>query len=93
MYDITDYTQQRAKDLNVVVFPSQDGKHKIEIYDKKSGLYICKVGALGYKDYPTYVEEEGKEYADKRRRLYHLRHKTDEADIGSRKWFVSNLLW
>jgi hypothetical protein len=50
---------------------------KIDVY--KNGQLISSVGALGYSDYPTYIKENGKFYADKRRKLYKIRHNKDSA--------------
>jgi len=73
MYEITSYTRARAKELGVVVKPSIRKGKKLDVF--KDGQYVDSVGALGYKDYPTYLATEGKEVAEERRRLYHLRHK------------------
>lgn len=93
MYDIKPYTKKKAEEYGVVIFPSDNPKKKLDVYDKQSYLFICRVGDSAYKDYPTYMLEKGKEYAEKRRRLYHIRHKTDEQRRGSPGWFASKLLW
>ena len=72
MYVITQYTFDRAKELNVVVRPSTVKGKKIDVYEDNKK--IASIGAIGYKDYPTYLKENGKEYAEERRRLYHIRH-------------------
>jgi len=72
MYHITDYTKQKARELGVEVYPSKNPKKKIDVY--KSGRRCGSIGQIGAKDYPTYLKEEGKEVANERRRLYHLRH-------------------
>ena len=43
-------------------------------------------------DYPSYIETEGKKYADERRRLYHLRHSKDNIK-GTKGWYALNILW
>jgi hypothetical protein len=91
-YNITTYTKKQAKRLGVQVFPSDNPKYKLEVYDK-NGLFITYCGGGGYKDYPTYIEERGKEYADKRRALYKIRHQKDRTKVGSRGWFADQLLW
>jgi hypothetical protein len=87
MYTITEYTQQKAKKMGLQVKPSTLKGKKIDVYkdDKK----IASIGAIGYKDYPNYIKEEGKAYADERRRLYKLRHKNE----GLRGKLASALLW
>ena len=72
MYIIQPYTYQRAKELDLVVKPSTVKGKKIDVYD--DGEKIASIGAVGYKDYAMYLKEYGKEYADERRRLYHIRH-------------------
>jgi len=90
-YNILPYTFEQAKKIGVKIRPSVKPKYKIDIFTKDDD-YITSIGAKGYKDYPTYIEEEGKEYADKRRELYHKRH-NKENKIGTRGWFSLNLLW
>jgi hypothetical protein len=72
MYDILPYTKRQAKKFNYTVTPSTRAGKKIDVY--QDGKYLDSVGALGYKDYPTYTKEMGKAYADERRRLYYARH-------------------
>jgi len=87
MYHITDYTKKRAKEIGVEVRPSTDPKKKIDVY--KDGEFIHAVGARGYSDYPTYIKEKGQAYADKRRKLYYIRHPKDSLGELLAKW----LLW
>ena len=76
MYSITERSKKIAKQNNLNIKPSKDGKHKIDVFDKFNN-FISSVGGLGYKDYPTYLEEKGKTYADARKKLYRIRHKKD----------------
>ena len=92
MYEIQPYTYKQAKLIGVEVFPSDNPKYKIEVYDH-NGLFKFYGGSSGYSDYPTYLKTHGKEYADKRRRLYHIRHKKEIEKKGSRGWAISQLLW
>jgi hypothetical protein len=91
MYQITDYTYQQAKRLGVEVKPSTDKKKKIDVI--KNGNKIASVGAIGYKDYPTYIKEKGLTYANERRKLYKLRHSKDRQKIGSNGYYADKLLW
>ena len=91
-YKITNYTYKKAKLIGIKVFPSDNKKYKLDIFDL-DGNYITSVGAYGYKDYPTYMNENGFEYAENRRRLYKLRHNKDRHIIYSRGWFADQLLW
>jgi len=88
MYEITDYTKQKAKQLGLIVIPSKNPKKKIDVI--KNSEKIASIGALGMNDYPTYLKTKGKEYADKRRRLYNLRHKNDKGIAGR---LARELLW
>lgn len=91
MYNITNYTKQKARELNVKIKPSSNPKKKIDVY--KGSKKIASVGAIGYKDYPTYLKADGKEYADKRRRLYKERHSKDRKAIGTNGYYADKLLW
>ena len=87
MYNIQPYTIKKAKELKVKVVQITNPKKKIDVYqDNKK---IASIGDIRYKDYPTYLRENGKEYADERRRLYHIRHK-NEGIVGK---YAKELLW
>ena len=88
MYQITDYTKQRAKEIGVEVRQSTNKTKKIDVY--KDGKKIASIGAINYLDYPSYIKEKGKEFADERRRLYHIRHSKDKNIEGVLSRF---LLW
>ena len=75
MYNITDYSYRQAKILGVEIKPSTNKNKKIDVF--KNGSKIASIGAYGMKDYPIYIKEKGKAYADERRRLYHIRHAKD----------------
>ena len=91
-YDILPYTYERARELDVVVYPSDNPKYKIEIYDK-TGNFMFYGGSPKYSDFPHYIQSHGKEFAEKRREMYHKRHRKEIDKKGSRGWFVSKLLW
>jgi hypothetical protein len=91
MYQITQYTRDRARELGVVVKHSTNPNKKIDVY--KDGVKIASVGAMGYGDYPTYMRTRGKEYADSRRRLYKQRHSKDRGVKGSNGFYADRLLW
>jgi hypothetical protein len=86
-YKITNYSKQKAKDLNVEIKPSTNPKKKIDVF--KNGKKFSSIGAAGYKDYPTYLLTDGKDKADKRRELYHKRHKNE----GTNGKYAKALLW
>ncbi len=91
MYIISDYTFNQAKKLDVTVRPSTNKKKKIDVF--KKGEKIASVGALGFSDYPTYMKQEGKQYADERRQLYKMRHEKDRNKKGTAGFYADRLLW
>ena len=80
MYEIKQYSYDEAKKLNVVIKPSTNKNKKIDVY--KNNKKIASIGDINYYDYPTYIERNGKSYADERRSLYHHRHKNDNGVNG-----------
>lgn len=93
MYTITDYTKEQAKKLGVEVKPSTKKHKKIDIFDSKDGQYITSVGQLGYKDYPTYIKEKGKDYADKRREQFYKRFGKRADKPYTNTYYSAKLLW
>jgi hypothetical protein len=91
-YTITRYTREKAKKLGVTVKPSTVKGKKIDVFNKK-GEKVASVGALGMGDYPTFIREKGKDYADVRRRLYKDRHEKDRHKRGTAGWYADQLLW
>lgn len=91
-YKITPYSYQQARKLGVKIAPSKNPKKKIDVFDWNN-QYILSIGAKGYKDYPTYLEEKGKDYADNRRRLYKIRHNKDRQVLGSAGYYSDRILW
>tara|TARA_R100000773_G_C4214260_1_gene113210 strand:- start:314 stop:706 length:393 start_codon:yes stop_codon:yes gene_type:complete len=99
-YKVTQYTKNKAKGLGVIVKPSTNAKKKIDVFKKekdKDGKMVLKkivsIGDPNYKDFPTYMKEDGKEVANKRRKLYKIRHNKHRKNKGSRSWWADNLLW
>ena len=88
MYEIQPYTLRKAKQLGVVVKPSQRSNYKIDIFNKQ-GEYLFSGGDRRYGDFPTFLKEMGENFADKRRRAYHSRHKGETERGEIIKW----LLW
>ena len=91
MYNITDYSYRQAKKLGVDIMPSTNKTKKIDII--KNGKKIASIGFLGMMDYPTHIIENGKQYANQRRKLYKLRHAKDIAKTGSNGWWADRILW
>lgn len=99
-YKITAYTLAQAEKLGVIVKPSKVSGKKLDVFKKsKQGLVkVATVGALGYNDYPTFMELEKKGKvalgtAEKRRKAYKMRHQKDRTIRGSNGWFADKLLW
>lgn len=91
-YIITAYTRRQAKKLGVSVKKSSNPKKKIDVFNKE-GKKIASVGAIGYKDYPTFLREDGKEVADKRRKAYKSRHQKYRNKVGTNSYYADRLLW
>ena len=89
MYTILKYSYDQAKKLNVEIQPSKHKNKKIDVY--KDGVFICSIGNLQYNDFPHYLLID-KDLAEKKRKLYHLRHQKDNV-IGTRGYYALNILW
>jgi len=95
-YVISDRSFKKAKELGVTIKPSTNPEKKIDVF--KNGRKIASIGAKGYLDYSTYLklEQRGKVpkgYADKRRRLYKLRHANDIGISNKNGYFANKILW
>lgn len=91
MYTITPYTLKQARLHGVTIKPSTKKNKKIDVY--RNGNLIASVGDTRYADYPTYLNERGKAYADERRRLYKIRHSSTRHIKDSPSWWADQLLW
>jgi hypothetical protein len=91
MYKITEYTKRKAKQLGVEVRKSTNPRKKIDVF--KNGKKVASVGAIGYSDYPTYIETKGQKYANERRRLYQIRHEKDRHIANTNGYYADKLLW
>ena len=88
MYQISEYSLKKAKDLGVDILPSKRKYKKIDVY--KNGKYIASIGDNRYMDFPSILAKEGKEIADKHRKLYHARHRNDNGIAGKLAMYI---LW
>jgi hypothetical protein len=91
-YKITSYTKRQAEKLGVTVKPSTVEGKKIDVFNSK-GKKLASVGAIGYGDYPTFIKEKGKDYAESRRHLYKMRHEKDRHKRGTAGYYADKLLW
>lgn len=87
MYDILDYSYQRAKELGVTIKPSHRKYKKIDVF--RDGVRVASVGDTRYSDFPHYILSHGQSYADKRKFFYHMRHKKE----GLNGFYAKYLLW
>lgn len=90
-YQIKNYSYKQADLLGVEIKPSVKKNKKIDVF--KNGKLILSIGSLGYKDYPTYIEENGVQYANKRRALYKKRHDNNRHFYGSAGYYADKILW
>ena len=90
-YEIQQYSIDQAKKHGYTVKVSTNKKKKLDVF--KDNVKICSIGDLLYKDYPTYIQEKGLDYAKVRRQLYYNRHKKDIQIKGSPGYLSSILLW
>lgn len=91
-YRIKSYSYRQARKLGVDIKPSTVQGKKIDVFNKK-GDKLASIGAIGYADYPTFIEQKGKEFADEKRRLYKLRHAKDRVVRGSAGYYADKILW
>ena len=91
MYEITDYTKQKAKQLGVSVKLSNTKGKKLDVF--KDNKKISSIGQLNAMDYPSYIKKEGKEYADTRRKLYKARHEKTRKKVNTPSYWADQLLW
>ena len=105
-YSIKQYSLDRIKELNkkldtsaFSIKLSKNPLKKLDVY-----LYdtvIASIGAIKkngvpFMDYPTYLEEMGEKYANKRRKLYLARHAKEKDIIDdnvSTSWWTRWILW
>jgi len=95
-YKIKERQRQAAKRLNVAIRPSSDKNKKLDVY--KNGFLIARIGAAGYGDYASYLQEEKKGAvapgtADKRRELYLIRHADNAIKVGTPGYYAAKILW
>jgi hypothetical protein len=90
MYKIKDYSYKQAEKLGVKIKPSTNPKKKIDVF--KNNEKIASIGAIGYKDYPTYLQED-KQIAEMKRKSYKARHEKDRNVKNSNGYFADKILW
>ena len=93
MYHLRPYHKLKARQLVVIIRPATKAPYKIDVFSRETGDYITSIGDKRYKDYILYAEQDGFDIAERRRELYHKRHKKDSQVKGSRGYFASQILW
>ena len=91
MYKITPRQKLNAQVLGVIIKPSTNKSKKIDVF--KNGKKVASIGAMGYKDYSIHLKENGKAFAEQRRRLYKLRHENNRKKVGTPGYFADKILW
>jgi hypothetical protein len=90
-YRIKNYSRKQARKLGVQIKPSKTLGKKIDVF--KNGKKVASIGALGYGDYPTFMEKRGKEFADMKRAAYKKRHEKDRHRRGTPGFYADQILW
>jgi hypothetical protein len=93
MYKISEYSKQQAKRLGVKIYPSEKKNKKIDVYSHDDSEYLGSIGDIRYKDYPTYLKEDGEEIARIHQYSYHRRHHKERDKIGTPGYYALNILW
>lgn len=96
MYKINSRTHALAAKLGVTVRPSTTKGKKLDVL--KNGKKLHAIGAIGYDDYPTYLQQEEMGIvppgtARKRQKAYKSRHATNRKRKGTAGWYADQLLW
>jgi len=91
-YRIKEYSYQQAEKLGVTIKPSKVKGKKIDVFDK-SGKKLASIGAIGYSDYPTYMQSDGLRVAEIHRKAYKVRHEEDRKVKGTTGWYADKILW
>lgn len=92
MYQISDYSFNRAKDLGVIIKPSKKKNKKIDVYNE-DGTYITSIGNINYDDFPTHLKKKGLYFALQRRQAYISRHACALKKKGSTGFYACSILW
>jgi len=95
-YKIKALQRQKAKSLGVTIKSSSNPKKKLDVYIKDENgkkKKVASIGASGYMDYASYIQEKSQEVADKRRNSYRARHKGEEQKRNSPGFYAWHILW
>jgi len=93
-YRIKKIQLDKAKKIGVTIASSSNKKKKLDVF--KDGSKVGSIGATGYKDYGTYLEELPKKDADTKRKNYLARHKKEPKTKDGKKtnsYYADKILW
>ena len=92
-YQIKDVQRRKAKREGVTIKPSTNPKKKLDVFKKDKK--VASIGAKGYKDYATYLQED-KQLAEKKRKNYLKRHSKEPKSKDGKKtnsYYADKILW
>jgi hypothetical protein len=95
VYKIKKIQLEKAKLINVTIKSSTSKGKKIDVFDK-DGNKLASIGAIGYKDFATYLETDGLTVANERRKLYMARHSKEPAKKDGKftpSYYAKKILW
>jgi len=88
-YNISNYSLQKAEELNVVIKQSIYPSKKLDVF--KNDVLICSIGNKKFTDYPTLLSScNDKNFIYEKRRLFKKRNKYDRTIEG---FYTNKLLW
>jgi hypothetical protein len=96
-FKISEYHLNKAGQLGVTINYSKNKLKKLDVF--KNGKKIASIGATGYWDYVSYLKAENEGYfpegyAEKRRKLYKMRHKEESKQKTNTAGFLAyKILW
>ena len=91
VYEISEYTRNKARKLGVQVRPAKSPKKKLDVF--RNGKKVASVGDRRFLDYPSYIKKFGPVVARNRRKAYKIRHAKDRKKKGTPGYFADQLLW
>jgi hypothetical protein len=91
VYKIKARQRANAKKLGLTIKPSTNPKKKLDVF--KDSKKVASIGAISYSDYATFIQDKGKEFADKRKKAYKARHEKTRKIVGSNSYYADQILW
>ena len=102
-YKIKPIQLKKAKELGVTIAPARNPNKKLDVFigDKRIasiGANVSKTKGKPMMDYASYLQEEGKTIANKKRDSYLKRHSTDpkrdkKTGAPSKSFYADEILW